>query len=159
MTRDNQPINRDEWLAAFADQALEDRVDDLSTVGSDPEMRALAETILRLKHAFPKEELSLASIQRKQANVLERWRGERQKKASWLNFTRLDWLSPSRRRQLAMTAALVAVVGILVVVTPILFSGGAVTGSAGLGTQVGMFMWIMLGILVVAFLWLLRRKP
>ncbi len=158
MTRDNQPFNLDEWLASFADQALEDRVDDLSsTVGSDPAMRALAETILRLKHAFPKEELSQASIKQMRANLLVRWRAEQKRGASWLRFLRLDW--PSRRSQLATTAALAVVVVILIVAIPILFSSGLITASAGSETPISLSMWILLGVLVVVFLWLLNRKP
>jgi hypothetical protein len=159
MTRDNQSTNRDERLAAFANQVLEGKANDLSAVGSDPEMRTLAETILRLNRAFPKEGPDPASAKRIQARVISQWRDEQQKKARWLNFLRPGWLIQFRRPQFVMAVAVIAVIGILIVVAPILFTGGGpITASAGLEAPLGIIAVIFLGVLIVAAVWLLRRK-
>jgi hypothetical protein len=159
MTRDNQSPNLDERLSAFTDQVLDGQADDLSAIGSDLEMRALAETVLRLKRAFPKEELNRAAIQRLQEDVLVRWRDERQKKTPWLDFFRMEWLMPPQRTRLVTVVAWAAVAAVLIVALPmILLSSDSLTASAGSQTPMGLSLWIFLGILVVALFWLLRRK-
>ena len=159
MTQNNQSPNRDEWLAHFADQALGGEVDDLAAAGSDPEMRALAEIILRLKHAFPKEQPNAASMKRIQAGVLSRWRAEEQKKARRPQFLRMDWLSQFRRPQFAAALAMVVLAAILIVAVPYLFAGGAsVAGVAGAEAPLQIIVYILLGVLIAAAVWYLRRK-
>lgn len=158
MTRDNQSPTLDERLASFADQALDGQVDDPSTIGSDPEMRALAETVLRLKHAFSKEELSQASVKRLREDVLVRWRDEQQAEPTWRKFIRLDWLTPNKRSRLTMTMAWAAMAVILIVAIPILFSSGPLAASAGSEAPIAPYIWVFLGLLVLVFFWLFRRK-
>jgi hypothetical protein len=162
MTRDNQSTDHDERLAAFANQVLDGEVNDpstLSAIGPDPEMRALAETILRLSRAFPNEGPDPASAKRIRARVVSRWRDERQKKARWFKFLRPEWLIQFRRPQFVVAVAMVAVIGFLFVVIPYLSaSGDPITGTAGAGSSLNIITWIILGILVVLTAWLLRRK-
>lgn len=158
MTRNNPSFPQDEWLANFTDQLLDGETDALPTDNPDPEMRALAGTLLRLRHAFPQQELDPASAKRMQAQVLKRWREEQKQKPRWLEIFRLNWLTPSRRRQFGMAFAMIVIAGILVAV-PFLFStSGPLSASAG-SEMSGAFVWIALGILVVSIGWLLRRKP
>jgi len=159
MTRNDPSLNRDKWLADFADQALDGKVDNLSTIGSDPEMRSLADTLLRLKNAFPTEKLESASVKRMQARILERWRREEQKKTRWFKFFQFGWLTQSQRQQFGMAFAVIAIVAILLLATPTLFFGSEITGSGGFGLPPNAFLWIALGALIVAIVWLLRRKP
>ncbi len=159
MTRNNPSIHPDEWLADFADQILDGKTDSPPADGPDPETRALAGTLLRLKHALPKQELDSALVKRIQARVLKKWRDEEQKKPRWLDVFRLDWLSLSNRRSFGLALAAIVLAGILVVTVPILFSNsGPLSASAGIARP-GAFIWIALGVLVVSIGWLLRRKP
>jgi hypothetical protein len=159
MTRNDPSIPKDIWLADFADQVLNGDSNDLPANDPDPEMRALAGTLVRLKLAFPKQELDPASVKRMQAQVLKRWREEQQTRPRWLEVFQLNWLTPSRRQQFGMAFALVAIAGILIVAAPLLFSaGGPISASAG-AEMPGAFVWIALGVLVVSVGWLLRRKP
>ena len=159
MTRNDPSNPQDTWLAGFTDQILNGDMYDLPDNGPDPEMRALAGTLLRLKRAFPKQELDPASVKRMQAQVLERWREEQQKRPRWLEVFQLAWLTPSRRQQFGMAFAMIAIAGILIVAAPFLFSSsGPISASAG-SEMSGAFVWIVLGVLVVSIGWLLRRKP
>jgi hypothetical protein len=159
MTRNNPSIPQDEWLADFTDQLLNGDAKTLPTDSPDPEMRALTGTLLRLKRAFPKQELDPASVKRMQAQVLKKWREEERKRPRWLEIFQLAWLTPSRRQQFGMAFAMIAIAGILIVVAPLLFSiDFPIPASAG-SEMSGAFVWIALGVLVVSVVWLLRRKP
>lgn len=158
MTRTNLLNPQDEWLADFADQVLEGRITDLSTiVSADPEMRQLANTILQLKTAFPAQATDAASAKRVQARVMAHARDEQERKSRWEKYTRTDWFAQKRPRT-AITA-LLAVFVLAVVAGPALFQGGGpITGSAGTGLSIGWVLWILLGVLVLAGFWLTRRK-
>ncbi len=159
MTKNDSSPIQDAWLADFTDRMLNGEINDLPADGPDPEMRALAGTLLQLNRAFPKQEMDPASVKRMQAQVLKRWREEQQKSPRWREIFRLDWLTPSRRQQYGMAFAMLAIAGILIVSTPFLFSNsGPISASAG-SESVGIFVWIVLGILGAAIVWLLRRKP
>jgi hypothetical protein len=156
MTRDNQPINRDEWLASFADHVLAGKTDDVSMSGSDSEMNVLAETVMRLNAAFPKREPDSTSMKRIHSRVMEQWRIEEQRKARWSKFLRPEWLELLRRPQFAMAVAMIAVVVALVVTAP-LMSTGQLSGTAQSDTT-NIVSWILLGILLVAVFLFSRRK-
>jgi hypothetical protein len=160
MTRSNQSINQDEWLADFTDQILDgEGNNDLPTPGSDPEMRDLAETLLRLKNAFSKENPDPVLVKRMQAKVLEHWRHEQQKKTRWSSLLQIGWLTQSRRQQFRMVFAVIAIVVVLILAIPFLFtSGGPITASAG-SEMSDAFLWIALVVLVGSIVWLLRRRP
>ncbi|MEW5939116.1 MAG: hypothetical protein AB1750_05605 [Chloroflexota bacterium] len=157
MTRDNQSTNRDEWLASFTDQVLAGQTDAAPMDSSDSEMRALAETILRLQRAFPKREPDSASIKRIQTGVLDWWRLEERKKARWSKFLRPDWLVQLRRPQFAMALTVIVIVGILIVAAPYLTAGSEwTTGAADLPSS--LIPWLLLGIVIAVAFWLARRK-
>ena len=159
MTKNDSSPTQDAWLADFTDRMLNGEINDLPADGSDPEMRALAGALLRLNRAFPKQELEPASVKRMQAQVLKRWREERQKRPRWRKIFQLDWLTPSRRQQYGMAFAMLAIAGILIVSAPYLFSNsGPLSASAGLETG-SPLIWIALGVAIVSITWLLSRKP
>jgi hypothetical protein len=122
-------------------------------------MRALASTLVRLKNAFPKQEMAPAVVKRMQSQVLEKWREEQQKRPRWLEIFQLDWLTPSRRQQFGMAFAMLAIVGILIVAAPFLSSISAPLSASAGSEMPGVFLWIVLGALVISISWLLRRKP
>ena len=159
MTRPDPSKNQDDWLADFTDQILNGGSDDLPVDGaSDPEMRALAETLLRLKRAFPEQELDPASVKRMQARVMERWREEQEKSPRWKEIFRLDWLTPSRRQQFGMAFAVLAIASLVIITAPLLFSNsGTLPASAGSETN-STFFWIVLGVAAISIVWLFRRK-
>lgn len=158
MTKKDPSTPQDAWLADFTDRMLNGEINNLPADGPDPEMRALASTLLRLNRAFPKQELDPASVKRMQAQVLKRGREEQQKSPRWMEIFRLDWLTPSRRQQYGMAFAMLAIASILIVSAPYLFSNsGSIPASAG-SEPFGAFIWIALGVLGIAFVWLLRRK-
>lgn len=157
MTRINLPNPQDEWLAAFADQVLEGRVNDLSAVSADPEMRVLADTILRLKTAFPVETADAASVKRVQDRVMAHAREQEQRNARWDKFTRSDWFAQKRPR--VAVAALLAVLVLAVVAGPALLGdGGPITATAGTDVALGWILWVILGAFALAAFWLTRRK-
>ncbi len=159
MTRNDPSLRQDAWLADFTDQMLNDDIEDLPASVSDPEARALAETLLRLKHAFPEQEMDPALMKRMRERVLKKWQEEERKKFRWPRIFRLDWLTPSRRRQFGMAFAVIVVAGILIVTAPYLFSSGdPIAASAGSGLP-SLLAWIALGVLIAFIGWLLRRKP
>lgn len=158
MTRINQPNPQDDWLADFADQVLDGRISDLSAIESpDPEMRLLAETVLQLKTAFPAQAADAASAKRVQARIMSHARDEEQRRARWNKFSASEWFAQKRPR--VAVAAMLAMLVLAVVTGPALFTGGgSMVGTAGNGISLGWVLWLLLGVLILAALWLTRKK-
>jgi hypothetical protein len=158
MTKIDPSAQEDAWLADFTDSIMDGEADSLPAAAPNPEALALCESLLRLKHAFPKHELDSASARRMRTEVLERWRGEEQKKLRWPEIFRLDWLTPSRRPQAGMAFAMLAIAGILIVAAPFLLSdGGSLSAAAG-SKGFSAAMALALALLVVILFLLSRRK-
>ena len=157
MTRNDSSTQEDTWLADFADSILDGEADSPPAAAPNAEALAQAEALLRLKRAFPKQELDSASVKRMRAEVLEKWR-EEQKKSRWTDIFRLDWLTLTRRQQAGMAFAMLVLAGILIVSSPFLFSSnGSLTAAAG--TKIpGAAIGVALVALLVALFLLLRRK-
>lgn len=157
MTRNDSSTQEDTWLADFADSILDGEADSPPAAAPNAEALAQAEALLRLKRAFPKQELDSASVKRMRAEVLEKWR-EEQKKSRWTDIFRLDWLTPTRRQQAGMAFAMLVLAGVLIVSAPFLFSSnGSLTAAAG--TKIpGAAIGVALVALLVALFLLLRRK-
>lgn len=158
MTRTNLPLSQDDWLANFADQVLDGKITDLSTISIDPEMRTLAETVLQLKTAFPPLATDAASAKRVQERVMAHARDEEKRRERWNKYNGTEWFT-QRRPRLAIAAVLTVLV-LAVVTGPALFSGdgGSVAGSAGTNESLGWILWILLGVLAVGAFWLTRKK-
>ena len=159
MTKNNTSLNQDTWLADFTNKILNGEKADLPVNSPDPEMRALTGTLVQLKRAFPKHELDPASIKRMEAQIMKKWREEKVDRPNWIESIRLFWLAPPHRQQVGMAFAMIAIAGILILVTPLLFlDSGSTTATAG-STTGGTLVWIVLGMLGVCLVWLMRRKP
>lgn len=157
MTRINLPTSQDEWLADFADQVLDGRINDLSTLSIDPEMRTLAETVLQLKTAFPAQATDAASSKRVQARVMAQARDQQQQRDRWNKFTGSEWFT-QRRPRLAIVAVLTVLV-LAVVTGPALLTGGNPgPATAGANEALGWTLWILLGVLAAGAFWLTRKK-
>lgn len=159
MTRNETSTIQDAWLADFADQILDGDCDDLPASVMDPGMLSLAETLLRLKRAFPKQELEPTRAKRLQARIMERWQEEKPRMPRWVEAFWQNWFAPSRR-QTGMALAVITIASLLILAAPLLFSNGiplpAAAGFKGISTAV---VLIVLGLLAAAIGWLLRRKP
>jgi len=158
MTRTNLPPSQDDWLADFADQVLDGKITDLSTISIDPEMRTLAETVLQLKTAFPSLATDAASAKRVQERVMAQARDQQQQRDRWNKFSGSEWFT-QRRPRLAIAAVLTVLV-LAVVTGPALFSGngGSVAGTAGTNESLSWILWILLGVLAAGAFWLTRKK-
>lgn len=161
MINSNLPLNQDDWLADFADQVMAGRPADLSAAGADDEMQALANVVLRLKNAFPPEELDAATVKRMQRETLTRWRKEQQTaKKSWTNIFHLDWLvAPNGRSQIGWSLTVIALAGLFILILPVLTSGSNnnIIGTAGLQLR-GVIPWVIPLAVILVMAWLLRRK-
>lgn len=157
MTRINLPNPQDEWLADFADQVLDGRINDLSAISVDPEMRVLAETILQLKTAFPAQATDAASAKRVQDRVMSQARDQQQQRDRWNKFTGSEWFT-QRRPRLAIAAVLTVLVLAVVTGPALLTGGGNLTGGAGTNESLGWILWVLLGVLAAGAFWLTRKK-
>lgn len=157
MTQTNLSNRQDDWLADFADQVLEGRINDLSAISADSEMRLLAETVLQLKNAFPEQAVDAVSVKRIQTRVMAHARDEQQQRKRWNKFSGSEWFA-QRRPRLAMTAMLAVLVLAVVAGPALITGGGTMTGSAGTSEFFDWVTWIILGVLIAGALWLKRRK-
>lgn len=158
MTKIDPSAQEDAWLADFTDSILDGEADSPPAAAPNPEALAQCESLLRLKHAFPKQELDSASVKRMRTEIMEKVRAEKRKKPRWTDIFQLDWLTPSRRQQAGMAFAMLVLAGILIVSAPVLLSNSrALTAAAGTnlpGAAIGLGLVALLVILVL----LLRRK-
>jgi len=158
MTKNNSSNQEDTWLADFTDSILDGQADSPPAGAPNPEALALAESLLRLKRAFPKRELDAALVKRMRNEVLETWREEKRRKPRWADIFRFDWLTSTRRQQAVMAFAMLILAGILMVSAPFLLSNsGALTAAAGTNIQGAALGFGLVALLVALFL-ILRRK-
>lgn len=151
------PASQDEWLADFADQVLDGRINNLSAITVEPGMLRLAETILQLKNAFPEQPADTASLRRVQAQVMARVRAEQRQRERWNRLIGGEWLMPKRPR-LAIAATLTLLLLAVMAGTALFTGNGTMAGSAGTGGMLGWVTWIILGLLMAGIFWLARRK-
>lgn len=158
MTMEESTQNTDNLLADLADQILNDGNDRLPEQGLDPGTRALAETLLRLKHAFPPETLASARVKQMEKGVIRRVQAEKEHRPGWLDAIRKAWQTPANRQQYAIAFAVIVFAGIVIVAAP-LFLGGSDSTTATAGTSTGdAFIWTVLIVMGICLGWLLRRK-
>jgi hypothetical protein len=157
MTRNDSSNREDTWLTDFADSILDGEADSPPAAAPNAEALALAEALLRLKRAFPKQELDSATVKRMRAEVLEKWRAE-QKKPRWTDIFRLDWLTPTRRQQAGMAFAMLILAGIFIFSAPFIIPDDeSLTAAAGTNLP-GVAIGLGLVALLIALFLMLRRK-
>jgi hypothetical protein len=141
---------QDDQLAEFTDRLLEGKADEVAS-STDPELRGLEETVLRLKRAFPKGVLDASSARRLQSDFQARVRKENREQQP-------AWRSRQSRQRLGLVLAGIAIVIVVLVITPLLpVDNGSILGTAG--TQLpGIGLAIVLGALLLLALWQARRK-
>ena len=158
MTRNDSSNREDTWLADFADSILDGEADSPPAAAPNAEARAQAEALLRLKRAFPKQELDSAAVKRMRAEIMDKARAEKRKKPRWTDIFQLDWLTPSRRQQAGMAFAMLVLAGILIVSAPFIIpKDEALTAAAGTNLP-GIAIGLGLVVLLVVLFLMLRRK-
>ena len=117
----NNKFTIDDQLADFTDDILSKKAVNIdeSPFDSDPELRALEQTALRLKNAFQEGGPSEIVIQRMHKNVIAQWQQQKIQKSKpfWKNWipVRQKWQSQRSRQYqrlvlyLAMLAALMVI--------------------------------------------------
>jgi hypothetical protein len=152
MTRSSKPSsqNQDDLLAEFTDRLLEGKADEAAS-SQDAELRGLEETVLRLNRAFPKGAPDASNASRLQSDFQARVRKENREQPP-------AWRSRQSRQRLGLLFAAIAIVIVVLVVTPLLpVDKGSILGTAG--TQLpGIGLAVVLGALLLLALWLARRK-
>ena len=149
---DSLPI--DEELVQFTDRFLKGDISEVAE--GDAELVELTEIVQRLYTAFDEE------IDANKAEAIRR-----KVKANWLLSPNLrkrskpkrkNWFSWTNQRYFR-TAASVAMLLVLIVLTPILLTNVPfVVGSAGVFTQKTLFYAVLGLLLVVILIWILRKK-
>ncbi len=170
MTENSKPFqSRDELLAAFTDHALAGGEPQIGPVipEDDSELRALAETVLRVKDVFGSDGPDEAEAARMHARIMSAWKKrlpEQEGGYSWLQRLaqvfkpKSQWRSQRslQRSGLALAFALAAV--FLLVMMPFVSSAVATTpGSAGMHPA-GIASLAFAAILIAVVVWWARRK-
>lgn len=162
--------NTDELLAAFTDQTLDD--DNLlveSTIPEDDsELKALADTVLRIKDAFGDETIGDAQANRIYKNVmaeLKRAPSEQAVHIPWLSRLKQTfapqqpWRSRRSQQRFGLTLAFALTAILLFALTP--FISGVVSATPGsAGLQSASLITVVFGIILTAVVicWVRRKK-
>ncbi len=152
MTETAQPAHElDTRLADFTDRILAGEAAP-PIPASDPEMRALEETVIRLHRSFPDAALDQRTRERLYANFGHRVRqASRQDNGS-------SWWSRQTRQRLVVVFAVVALIALFLLAPGFLTAtGGNNKGTASAAYQnIGLFA--ALGLILGFLIWLGRRK-
>lgn len=161
--------SQDELLAAFTDQVLDAHQDELVVpTTDDPDLRALEQTVLRIKKTFGNEMPTMQTAQRIRSRLEKEFRLEQQKVQARSSPQEPDhpgWLSRlirrsnvQRQRTLALGLAFACIILLasLVVFFPNMESPPA--GAAGMVTEWLPLVVVFLVVAVVAVIWLVRAK-
>jgi len=149
-SRKQSSQNQDDLLSEFTDRLLGGKTAD-PAASPDTELRGLEETVLQLNRAFPRDALDASSARRLQSDFQARVRKENREQ-------RPAWRSRQSRQRFGLLFAAIAIVIIVLVITPLLpVDNGSILGTAG--TQIkGIGLAVVLGALLLLALWLARRK-
>jgi len=150
MSQPNQPNpTPDDLLADFTDRVLNGKTS-VPAFPADVELRALAETVLRLQQSLPQEAPDPQTVKRMQADFKVRARKARASSSS-------VWQSLRRPQRFALAFA-GAVLATLLIVFPFLPStSDPLQGTAGLPPQDTLLL-VSLGCVIVLLIWVRRRK-
>lgn len=155
----------DDQLATFTDRLLEkDAIEEKDSSALDPELRALEQTVLRMKNAFDKDGPNEALIQRMHQNILLRWKQQESKasKSFWekvlspLRSRRPDWQSQRSSQQWRLAISLVAVI-VMMISIPLLKKVNS-TQPAASGLNLNVSAVVVAGVLILVAVWFFRRK-
>jgi hypothetical protein len=145
----------DERLADFTDRVLSGQAKEIES-NSDPELRKLEETVLRLNRTLPQTSLDEASV--KQMWVRLNARARRESNRSEDSFWK-RWFPPNQvRPQFGMALGAIALIVLIVIVTPSFASGGSSTVATALTSSQGLATVLLLAGVIFLIFWMIRRK-
>ena len=127
----NNKFTIDDQLADFTDDILSKKAVNIdeSSFDSDPELRALEQTALRLKNAFQEGGPSEIVIQRMHKNVIAQWQHQKIQKSKpfWKNWipVRQKWQSQRSRQYQRLVLYLAMLAALMVISIPRLTGTGA----------------------------------
>lgn len=157
-------LTLDDQLAEFTDRALDGvpSAQDEATLAPDPELRALEETVVRLRDAIPNEDPGEEVVSR-MWEVIQKQRSRKERKPFWQTVKeifspRTSWQSRRARQRWTMTVSITVITVLLLVILP--FMDGINAGLPGTsGGQISsQLVFGILGILILVALWLFRRR-
>lgn len=161
-TNEHPNPKKDDQLADFADQVLRGTMnqpalrlrstqDDASS--STDDLLGLEETILRLNSSFPPTSLDDATI--KQMHVRLKARIRREGQAAKPSFWK-KWFGREVTPQLGLAFAVLAVLVVMVLISPSWTPSGSTTGTAT--TPVNFIVIAGLAVILFVVYWFTRRK-
>jgi hypothetical protein len=128
----NNKLEFEDQLANYTDLILSKKNDkkDESTFAQDPDLRALEETVLRLKNTFSEDGPSEAVIRRMQKNITREWQQQKIKASQpfWEKWFAIfqpnkeKWQSQRSHQRSIMFSYIAIVVGLLLI-SILLFNG------------------------------------
>jgi hypothetical protein len=164
--QNNKPDIEDQ-LATFTDLLLSEKTakKDESPFAPDPELRALEETVFRLKNTFREDGPSEAVIRRMQKNINREWQQQKIRASQpfwekWLVIfqpTKQKWQSQRSRQRVSMILYAVTVLG-LFLTSIFLYNGVYSDQPAASGQNLGAALLVTFGGLVLFTIWFFHRK-
>jgi len=147
--------SHDERLADFTDRVLSGQAKEIES-NSDPELRKLEETVLRLNRTLPQTSLDEASV--KQMWVRLNARARRESNRSEDSFWKRWFLPNQARPQFGMALGAIALIALIVIVIPSFVGGGSSTVATALTSSQGLAMVLLLAGVIFLIFWMIRRK-
>jgi len=152
----------DNQLANFTDHILNDKTarDDENPFTPDPELRALEQTVLRLKNTFedgPSESVisrMYQNINKQRQQIKSEEREPFWKK--WMPSGR-KWRPQQSRQRLSMALYLTALIALMVISAPYM-KGISLDQPATSGQNLSPGVLVISGGLILLAIWLIRRK-
>jgi hypothetical protein len=157
-------LTLDDQLAKFTDRALDGELtaQDEATLAPDLELRALEETVLRLRDAIPNDDPGeeVVSSMWGEIEKLSNWKAQ---KPLWqtlkeIFLPRSNWRSRRTRQRWTFAVSITVIAVLLLVILPFMdeISSGLPGASGG---QISyQLVFVILGILILLAVWLFRRR-
>jgi len=157
-------LNLDDQLAEFTDRVLDGdtSAQDEATLAPDPELRALEETVLRLRDVIPNDDPGEEVVSRMWGEIEKQSNVEGQK--SFLQALkeifapRNNWRSRHARQRWTLAVSIVGITIMLLVIVPFMDAINSGLPGTGGGSNSYTLVFAILGILVLIALWLFRRR-
>lgn len=153
-------------LADFTDQILEESTTpDKNPFTPDSELRALEQTVLRLKNTFKEDGPSELVIQRMRQNIVMQWKAQEStaSKPIWKKLLsvfkpdRQFWLSQRSRQRLSMAISLGTIAVLMLVGIPLLNKINSNQPAAS-GQNLSVTVFVAFGAITLLAVWFLRHK-
>jgi len=157
-------LTPDDQLAEFTDRLLdgETSAQDEAPLALDPELRALAETVLRLRDVISNDDPGEEVVSRMWREIEKQSNEERQKSfrqtLQEIFVPRNNWRSRHARQRWTLAVSIVGISIVVLVIVPLMDAiNSGLPGTSG-GQISYKLVFAILGILILMALWLFRRR-